>query len=59
MHVPSDAAGNMGNLPLVLISTICAGATPFRSELGAQCGRLGIAYIACSMWVASTFQVAP
>jgi len=52
------ALGNVGNLPIVLIQSICSNNnTPFAKLLpGGQCEKKGIAYIAFSMWIASTFQ---
>lgn len=49
-------AGNVANLPLVLVTTICTADTPYADALGSECERLGISYIAFGMWIASTFQ---
>lgn len=50
-------AGNVGNLPLVIVATVCDERTSiFSQRLGAQCGQIGIAYVAFSMWVAGFVQ---
>ena len=50
-------AGNVGNLPLVIVATLCDERTSqFAQELGPQCAQIGIAYVAFSMWVAGFVQ---
>lgn len=50
-------AGNVGNLPLVIVATVCDEHTSvFSQRLGTQCGQIGIAYVAFSMWVAGFVQ---
>ncbi len=52
-----ECAGNVGNLPLVIVATLCDEKTSlFARDLGAQCGQVGIAYVAFSMWVAGFVQ---
>ncbi len=53
----NECAGNVGNLPLVIVATLCDEKTSlFARDLGAQCGQVGIAYVAFSMWVAGFVQ---
>ncbi|KAL0019914.1 hypothetical protein WJX77_007779 [Trebouxia sp. C0004] len=58
MHViVATGLGNVGNLPLVIVATLCDEKTSlFARDLGAQCGQVGIAYVAFSMWVAGFVQ---
>eukprot|EP00897_Mesotaenium_endlicherianum_P009963 jgi/Mesen1/8996/ME000056S08403 len=42
--------GNMGNMPLVLLSAVCSDA---RNPFGAKCLKEGTAYIAVGMWMAA------
>ena len=50
-------SGNVGNLPLVIVATLCDEKTSmFSRELGPRCGEIGIAYVAFSMWVAGFVQ---
>lgn len=51
-------AGNVGNLPIVLVQSICSNRqTPYAQLLpNGSCEEKGIAYVAFSMWIASTFQ---
>ena len=51
-------AGNVGNLPIVLVQSICSnGKSPYSQLLpNGTCEQKGIAYVAFSMWIASTFQ---
>lgn len=45
-------AGNMGNMPLVLLSAVCSDArNPFGNR--DQCNKPGTAYIALGMWVSA------
>ena len=48
----------MGNLPIVLVQSICANKdTVFAKALpNSLCEERGIAYVAFSMWIASSFQ---
>ena len=51
------AAGNVGNLPLVIAATLCnERSSIFSQQLGPQCSQIGIAYVAFSMWVAGFVQ---
>ncbi|KAK9806873.1 hypothetical protein WJX72_005741 [[Myrmecia] bisecta] len=49
--------GNVGNIPLVLVATMCSDPhMPFHDSLQADCQEIGIAYVAFGMWVAMLFQ---
>lgn len=57
LRVSLASAGNVGNLPLVIVATVCDERTSiFARRLGLQCGQIGIAYVAFSMWVAGFVQ---
>ena len=50
-------AGNVGNLPLVIVATLCGEPKSlFATSLHAKCEEIGIAYVAFSMWVAGFVQ---
>lgn len=50
---PLPAAGNVGNLPLVLVASLCADEkSPIAQVMGPTCESKGLAYVAFSMWVA-------
>lgn len=51
-------AGNVGNLPLVLVAALCGGPnSPIAYSVPpGQCAELGIAYVVFAMWVAGLFQ---
>ena len=52
-QAPSLAAGNVGNLPLVLVASLCGDAkSPIAQVMGPTCESKGLAYVAFSMWVA-------
>lgn len=67
MHRPlphADAAiltaGNVGNLPLVLVASLCGDAkSPIAQVMGPTCESKGLAYVAFSMWVAGEIWAAP
>eukprot|EP00850_Spirogloea_muscicola_P016095 SM000128S26228 [mRNA] locus=s128:207799:216800:+ [translate_table: standard] len=42
--------GNMGNMPLVLLTAVCSDA---RNPFGPQCSKHGTAYVAVGMWMAA------
>ena len=53
LKAPSLAAGNVGNLPLVLVASLCGDAkSPISQVMGPTCESKGLAYVAFSMWVA-------
>ena len=58
LWISNACAGNVGNLPIVLVQSICANDNTIFAKALPQgaCAENGIAYIAFSMWVASTFQ---
>ena len=50
-------AGNVGNLPLVIVATLCGEPKSlFATSLHEKCEEIGIAYVAFSMWVAGFVQ---
>ena len=55
--VVAVACGNVGNLPLVFVGALCEDPTGvFRQSLGDSCRRLGVAYTAFDICVATLFQ---
>ena len=51
------AFGNVGNLPLVFVSALCADTSAiFYKTLGSQCVSLGVAYTAFDICIATMFQ---
>ncbi|KAK9835690.1 hypothetical protein WJX74_005946 [Apatococcus lobatus] len=66
LHVPTYlrlhiscaiAFGNVGNLPLVMVGTLCRDPRlPFSQSIGAQCEAVGTAYIVFAFWIASIVQ---
>lgn len=49
------SAGNMGNLPLVVLVAVCE-ADRERALFGSECEKRGVAYICLGMWAAQTVQ---
>ncbi|EIE27197.1 auxin efflux carrier [Coccomyxa subellipsoidea C-169] len=54
----SIAAGNVGNLPLVLVAALCEDPSSMIANAvpAGKCTELGIAYVVFAMWVAGLFQ---
>lgn len=49
-------AGNVGNLPLVIVATLCGEPSSLFAKTVKGCEQTGIAYVAFSMWVAGFVQ---